>query len=224
MRWGLVPFWAKDIKNGYSAFNAKSEGIEGKPAFREPFKRRRCLIPFNSFYEWKSLGRKEKQPFAIALKDESLMAMAGLWDTWRSTAGETVRSFTIITCSRNELVGQLHNRMPVILHREDWPAWLGEETGDSEQLKSLLVPYAADEMTMWPVDLFKPVTMRGFFPGHPEFASKLAPAVAQAAKMTASGRPHIPVAGTYPLSSIKEATAHAQRGGKILLDVAGSST
>lgn len=80
------------------------------------------------------------------------MGMAGLWDTWRSPAGETVRSFTAITCPPNELVAQLHNRMPVIRHREDWPTWLGEEPADAERLKALLVPYPADQMIMWPVD------------------------------------------------------------------------
>ena len=104
------------------------------------------------FYEWKTLGPKEKQPYAIALKNGPLMGMAGLWDTWRSPAGETVRSFTIITCPPNELVGQLHNRMPVILRSEGWPEWLGEEPADAERLKALLVPYPADQMALWPVD------------------------------------------------------------------------
>ena len=91
MRWGLVPFWAKDIKVGFANINAKAEGIETRPAFREPFARRRCLVPFDCFYEWKKLG-KERQPYAVGLGDRRLMALAGLWENWRSPAGERVRS------------------------------------------------------------------------------------------------------------------------------------
>jgi putative SOS response-associated peptidase YedK len=98
MRWGLVPFWAKDIKVGFANINAKAEGIETKPAFREAFQRRRCLVPFDCFYEWKKLGN-DKQPYAVALRDRHLMALAGLWEVWRSPAGERVRSFAIITTS-----------------------------------------------------------------------------------------------------------------------------
>ena len=151
MRWGLVPYWAKDVKIGYSTINAKAEGIDSRPAFREPFQRRRCLVPFDSFYEWKKLG-KERQPYAIALADRRLMAMAGLWDMWRSPAGETVRSFTIVTTAANPLLAPLHERMPVILDPDAWPIWLGEAPADSERLKALLAPYPADRMVVWPVD------------------------------------------------------------------------
>jgi putative SOS response-associated peptidase YedK len=153
VRWGLIPYWAKDIKIGYSTFNARCEDVDGKPAFREAFQRRRCLVPLDNFYEWQKLGPKEKQPYAVALKGGRLMAMAGLWETWRSPAGETVRSATIITCPSNELVAELHDRMPVILPPAAWPAWLGEEDeGRPETLKALLVPYRADDMEMWPVN------------------------------------------------------------------------
>ena len=151
MRWGLVPYWAKDVKIGYSTINAKAEGIDSRPAFREPFQRRRCLVPFDSFYEWKKLG-KERQPYAIARADRRLMAMAGLWDMWRSPAGETVRSFTIVTTAANPLLAPLHERMPVILDPDAWPIWLGEVAADSERLKMLLAPYPADRMVVWPVD------------------------------------------------------------------------
>ena len=151
MRWGLVPFWAKDIKVGFSNINAKAEGIDTKPAFREAFSRRRCLIPFDSFYEWKKLG-KDRQPYAVALADRHLMAMAGLWETWRSPAGERVRSFAIVTTEPNALLAELHDRMPVILAADNWPAWLGETQADLEQLKRLLVPYPAKDMVVWPVD------------------------------------------------------------------------
>jgi putative SOS response-associated peptidase YedK len=149
MRWGLVPFWAKDIKVGFSNINAKAEGIEGKPAFREAFQRRRCLVPVDNFYESKKTTAG-KQP-GIALADRRLMALAGLWETWRSPAGERVRSFAIITTAPNELCAELHNRMPVVLKPERWPVWLGEEPANPAQLKALLAPYPAEEMTCWPV-------------------------------------------------------------------------
>jgi putative SOS response-associated peptidase YedK len=150
MRWGLVPYWAKDIKVGFSTINAMGETIHTKPVFREAFQHRRCIVPVDSFYEWKKLGPKTKQPYAIVLTDRSLMAFAGLWETWRSPANETIRSFTIVTTTPNELCGQLHNRMPVILPPENWPAWLGEEPTEPDRLKSMLVPYMG-EMICWPV-------------------------------------------------------------------------
>jgi len=151
MRWGLVPFWAKDIKVGFANINAKAEGIEEKPAFREAFQRRRCLVPVDNFYEWKKAGAG-KQPYAIALADRGLMALAGLWEIWRSSAGERVRSLAIITTTPNELCAKLHNRMPVVLRPETWPAWLGEEPADAHRLKALLAPYPSEQMTCWPVD------------------------------------------------------------------------
>src|SRR3954470_24860891 len=152
MRWGLVPYWAKDIKIGFSTINAMAETVDTKPVFREAFKQRRCLVPIEAFYEWKKLGPKEKQPYAIALADRGLMALAGLWETWRSPAQETVRSFTIITTTPNELCAQVHNRMPVILRSEEWAEWIGEEPTDEVRLKGMLGPYPAERMTLWPVD------------------------------------------------------------------------
>jgi putative SOS response-associated peptidase YedK len=151
MRWGLVPYWAKDIKIGYSTFNAKAEGIDTKPAFREAFRQRRCLVPVDSFYEWQKLG-KERQPYAVALAERRLMAMAGLWESWRSPDSERLRSFTIVTTGPNELLAPLHDRMPVILSPHDWPLWLGELPADLDRLKTLLVPYPANDMVIWPVD------------------------------------------------------------------------
>jgi putative SOS response-associated peptidase YedK len=110
--------------------NAKAEGIESKPAFREAFQRRRCLVPVDNFYEWKKTATG-KQPYAIALADQGLMALAGLWENWRSPAGEWVRSFAIVTTRPNELCAELHDRMPVILARDNWPVWLGEEPANS---------------------------------------------------------------------------------------------
>ena len=151
MRWGLVPFWAKDIKVGFANINAKAEGIDTRPAFREAFQRRRCLVPLDSFYEWQKLG-KERQPYAVALADGRLMAMAGLWESWRAPGGERLRSFAIVTTAANDLLAPVHDRMPVILSPQSWPLWLGERLADPEQLKALLVPYPAEEMVIWPVD------------------------------------------------------------------------
>jgi putative SOS response-associated peptidase YedK len=150
MRWGLVPFWAKDIKVGFSNINAKAEGIETKPAFREAFRQRRCLVPVDNFYEWKKTGTG-KQPYAIALADRQIMALAGVWETWRSPAGERIRSFAIITTEPNELCAALHNRMPAVLAPEAWPVWLGEAPAELPELKALLAPYPSDEMVAWPV-------------------------------------------------------------------------
>jgi putative SOS response-associated peptidase YedK len=148
MRWGLVPFWAKDLKVGFANINAKAEGIETRPAFREAFARRRCLVAFDCFYEWKKLG-KDRQPYAVGLADRRLMALAGLWETWRSPAGERARSFAIVTTAANPLLAPIHNRMPVILAPEHWSAWLGEAAAVSEELKLLLVPYPAEDMVIW---------------------------------------------------------------------------
>src|SRR5271157_5319221 len=149
MRWGLVPFWAKDVKVGFANINAKAEGIETRPAFREAFQRRRCLVPVDNFFEWKKTAAG-KQPYAIALADRHLMALAGLWENWRSPAGEWVRSFAIITTTPNELCAEIHNRMPVVLKPEGWPVWLGEASADLPQLNALLGPYPAEEMRCWP--------------------------------------------------------------------------
>jgi putative SOS response-associated peptidase YedK len=109
MRWGLIPYWAEDIKSGFSTINARAEEVDSKPAFREAFQRRRCLVPVDNFYEWAKTA-SGKQPYAIALADRRLMALAGLWETWRSLAGERIRSFTIVTTTPNELCAELHNR------------------------------------------------------------------------------------------------------------------
>ena len=150
LRWDLMPYWSKDIKVGFANINAKAEAIENKPAFRNAFERRRCLVPVDNFYEWRKTATG-KQPYALALADRGIMALAGLWENWRSPAGEWVRSFAIITTEPNELCAALHNRMPAILAPEAWPEWLGEEPADELQLKSLLAPYPSEAMICWPV-------------------------------------------------------------------------
>jgi len=150
LRWDLITYWAKDIKVGFANINAKAEGIEKRPAFRDAFERRRCLVPVDNFYEWKKTATG-KQPYAIALADRGIMALAGLWENWKSSAGEWVRSFAIVTTTPNELCAELHKRMPVVLAPNAWPTWLGEEPADEAQLKSLVVPYPSDGMIAWPV-------------------------------------------------------------------------
>jgi putative SOS response-associated peptidase YedK len=153
LRWGLVPFWAKDIKIGYSLINAKAETVAEKPAFREAFKSRRCLIAADGFYEWKKLDAKTKQPYAIAMKDRSLFGFAGLWERWTDKAsGEVVRSCTIITTTPNEVCAPIHDRMPVIVAPEDYAKWLGEDEVDPVRLLQTLRPFSAEKMTCSPVD------------------------------------------------------------------------
>ena len=147
-RWGLIPFWAKDMKIGYRMINAKAETIDQKPSYKNPFKRKRCLVISNGFYEWKKNG-KEKTPYRIFLKDEKLFSFAGIWDTWKDAADREVNSFSIITTSPNKLMERIHNRMPVILDETSEKTWLGEN--DPAVLKELLKAYPADKMLAYPV-------------------------------------------------------------------------
>jgi putative SOS response-associated peptidase YedK len=126
MRWGLIPYWAKDAKIGYSTINAKAETVATAPAFREAFKRRRCLVPADAFYEWQKLDPKYKQPFAIALASREPYGFAGLWERWKDpVTREWLETFSIITTDPNQVVAPLHNRMPVIIERKDYARWLG---------------------------------------------------------------------------------------------------
>lgn len=151
MRWGLVPYWAKDSKVGFSTINAKAETIATSPTFREAWKRRRCLVPAEWFYEWKKLDEKNKQPYAIGLKDDSLFAFAGLWETWKDkVTGEALRTYTIITTDPNELMEPIHDRMPVILARKDHERWMAP-TDPAHLPVDLLRPYPAEEMKAWKV-------------------------------------------------------------------------
>jgi putative SOS response-associated peptidase YedK len=150
MRWGLIPFWAKDTKIARSTFNARAETIATAPAFRDAWKTgRRCLVVADGYYEWR---KADKQPFAVALGNRGLMTFAGLWETWRAPDGTVVKSFTVITTRPNALVATIHDRMPVILPSDYWPAWLGEAQATDAELKALLKPYPSERMTLWPVD------------------------------------------------------------------------
>jgi putative SOS response-associated peptidase YedK len=145
-RWGLVPFWAKDLKVGYKMINAKAETVDEKPSFRNAFKARRCLIPADGFYEWKKLKGGDKQPYRLCLKDRKPFAFAGLWETNDKLE---VTSCSIITTTPNEVAGAIHDRMPVILDPEDYEAWLSNDT-PANDAKALLTPYAG-EMIAYPV-------------------------------------------------------------------------
>lgn len=150
--WGLIPFWAKDAKIGYSMINARAETVAEKPAFRTAFKQRRCLIPADGFYEWQVLqASKTKQPWFISLKNRDPMAFAGLWERWKSPEGREVESCSIIVTSANDLMQPIHERMPVILAPEDWGTWLAPHVTDSKTLQNLLQPYPGEEMAAWPV-------------------------------------------------------------------------
>jgi len=119
LRWGLVPFWAKDAAIGYSTINARAEEAAAKPAYREAVKRRRCLVPADAFYEWQRLNAKTRQPYAIALRSGEPFAMAGLWERWQPREGAALETFTILTTDPNELLHPIHNRMPAILAIRD---------------------------------------------------------------------------------------------------------
>lgn len=153
LRWGLVPFWAKDPKIGYKMINARSETVAQKPAFRQPFQKRRCLIPADGFYEWKKDGTK-KVPFRFRRKDRGLFAFAGLWDVWRppdEPDAEPLFTCTILTTQANEVVAPVHDRMPVILSDEAaWRMWLDPDVpGDG--VAHLLRPAPADDMETYEV-------------------------------------------------------------------------
>jgi putative SOS response-associated peptidase YedK len=152
LRWGLIPFWAKDAKIGYSIINAKAETIATAPAFREALRRRRCLVPADGFYEWQAIDTKTKQPWAIALKDGSPLAFAGLWDRWKDKiTGQALETYTIITTEPNEITAKIHNRMPVILAPQNYERWLAQ--ADPARLPvDLLRPFDADLMTSWQVN------------------------------------------------------------------------
>jgi putative SOS response-associated peptidase YedK len=151
-RWGLIPHWAKDTKIGYSTINARAETVAEKPAFRNAFRHRRCLIPADGFYEWQVIpDSKIKQPWFIVLRDREPMAFAGLCEKWRSPEGDDVESCSIIVTDANELMRPIHDRMPVILAPGDWDAWLEAETKDAGGLQGLLKPYPAEDMAAWPV-------------------------------------------------------------------------
>jgi len=150
LRWGLVPFWARDARIGSSMINARAEEAAAKPAYREALKKRRCLVPADAFYEWQRLDSRAKLPFAIAMKSGEPYAFAGLWESWRPRDGERLETFTILTTDPNEVMEPIHNRMPVILEPSSYDRWL--DVGDPARPPiDLLRPYPAERMCAWPV-------------------------------------------------------------------------
>jgi putative SOS response-associated peptidase YedK len=151
LHWGLVPWWSKDRHGAARMINARSETVATRPAFRNLFRSHRCLIPADGFYEWQKTAGRSKQPYFISLRDGRPFAFAGLWDRWQGADSSVLESCTILTTDTNDLLRELHDRMPVILNSEDYDRWLSPESGDPEQPNALLAPYPSERMQLWPV-------------------------------------------------------------------------
>ena len=150
MRWGLIPHWSKDASSAASTINARSETAATKPAFRDPLKFRRCLIPADGFYEWKRNGTS-KQPFCFEVNDGELFAFAGLWDGWKNAEGQWIKTCSILTTVPNAVTATVHDRMPVILDRESYDLWLDPGMQNVTAISELLKPYDARMMRAYPV-------------------------------------------------------------------------
>jgi putative SOS response-associated peptidase YedK len=148
--WGLVPYWVKDAGGGRKPINAKAETVASLPTFRDAYRRRRCLVPVDNYFEWRaSKGARVKQPYAIGMTSGEPFALAGIWENWRRPGTEAwVRTFAVVTCPANDLMSALHDRMPVILPREGFDRWL---CGIEPDPRDLLVPYPSQPMAMWPI-------------------------------------------------------------------------
>ncbi|MBN1220482.1 MAG: SOS response-associated peptidase [Anaerolineae bacterium] len=148
--WGLIPSWAKDPSIGNRMINARAETLAEKPSFKNAYKRRRCLVLADGFFEWKK-GPDTKTPMYIRLASSNPFAFAGLWESWHGADGSHILSCTIITTTPNELMANIHNRMPVILAPEAYEQWLDPAECTPTQLSGLLKPYPAEQMTAYPV-------------------------------------------------------------------------
>jgi putative SOS response-associated peptidase YedK len=149
LRWGLIPGWADDPSIGNRIINARADTVATKPAFRKAFRQRRCLIVADGFYEWTKLNGR-KQPYYIRLQGDQPFAFAGLWERW-NRGDSPIDSCTILTTDANEMVGSIHDRMPVILNPGDYDLWLDPDVQDAKRLEPLLVPYTGESMAAWPV-------------------------------------------------------------------------
>jgi putative SOS response-associated peptidase YedK len=153
MRWGLIPFYTKQLSEvkGLTTINARAETITTSRTWRLSFKKRRCIVPASAFYEWGQIGSKPKQPYVFTVNDSSLIGFAGLWDAWKDGQGHWLQSFSIVTTEANELMSSIHSRMPVILHPRDYDRWLSKEV--TEQLPiELLRPFKSEDMQMAPAN------------------------------------------------------------------------
>ncbi|MGB6441262.1 MAG: SOS response-associated peptidase [Methyloceanibacter sp.] len=149
IKWGLIPNWCQDLTGGRKPINAKAESVAKLATFGEAYAQRRCIVPVDGFLEWRAMkGARSKQPYAIAMRDGSPFGLAGLWENWRNpNTGKWERTFAIITVPSNELVGQIHDRMPAILKLGSYTRWLGLEHNPHD----LLITYLSEPMTMWPI-------------------------------------------------------------------------
>lgn len=153
VRWGLIPYWAKDRSIEFKTINAMSETAAEKPAFREAMRHRRCLVLADGFYEWQKVGRKQKQPYNFGMADGSVFAFAGLWEHWRDSAhaNAVIETCTILTTKANALVADVHDRMPVILTPENYDAWLDPGITDASRVADCLKPFDPRWMKKYPV-------------------------------------------------------------------------
>jgi putative SOS response-associated peptidase YedK len=153
LHWGLIPFWAKDPEGGARMINARAETAGERPAFRAAFRRRRCLVVADGFYEWQKLNGS-KQPYFVRMRDRSAFAFAGLWEHWEGSDSTVIESCTLLTTEPNDLLRPVHNRMPVILRPEDYEQWLDPGVREVDKLEPLLHPYTSAEMEAFPVSRF----------------------------------------------------------------------
>ena len=152
MRWGLIPRWAKDRSIGARLINARAETVHQKPSFRQALHRRRCLVLADGFYEWQKRAEGARQPYFVTLKERRPFGFAGLWERWRDPAsGEELTTCTLITTAANALLAPIHERMPVILPREAYAAWLDPTLTDPQAVRALLRPLPAERLRAWPV-------------------------------------------------------------------------
>lgn len=149
-RWGLLPFWAKKKDQSYSMINARAETIDTKRSYKSSFRKYRCLVPASGFYEWKNKGG-EKIPYYIYPTHEPMFAFAGIYNVWKSPEGERIPTYTIITTDANEKIKNLHDRMPVMLLKEEWNEWLDPNNHDTDSLKDLLRPFPVDALDYYKV-------------------------------------------------------------------------
>lgn len=153
MRWGLVPQWSNDPLIGFQMINARAETVAQKPDFKNSLRKRRCIVPCSGFYEWKKVDKKTKIPYHIKPENDNFFAFAGLWDSWNKDGGN-LTTFAIITTTPNELIEPIHDRMAVILSKEDEQTWLDPNNQNPDVLVSLLKPYPSEEMQAYEISTF----------------------------------------------------------------------
>jgi putative SOS response-associated peptidase YedK len=151
MRWGLIPPWAKDINIGYKLINARAETLFEKPIWRTAVKHKRCLIPATGFYEWKKTDSKIKVPYFIHPRDQDLFTFAGLWSTWKDPSGNEVNSYSIVTTAPSKQMSEIHDRMPVMFHKEEDLIWLDNAIENQSILTELLHPYKEKALEIYKV-------------------------------------------------------------------------